>query len=89
MRIGFGSVFNDAALGYAWMEEPTEEVHTRADVLVSVSVLVGMVVVWLGYPVVDAILALAIAVLIALIFSKFFYMASMTSYYTFYLIDLI
>lgn len=29
----------------------------------------------------------AIAVLIALIFSKFFYMASMTSYYTFYLID--
>ena len=31
--------------------------------------------------------ALAIAVLIALIFSKFFYMASMTSYYTFYLIS--
>jgi FSR family fosmidomycin resistance protein-like MFS transporter len=30
--------------------------------------------------------AFAIAVLIALIFSKFFYMASMTSYYTFYLI---
>lgn len=30
---------------------------------------------------------LAIGVLIALIFSKFFYMASMTSYYTFYLID--
>lgn len=30
---------------------------------------------------------LTIAVLIALIFSKFFYMASMTSYYTFYLID--
>lgn len=30
---------------------------------------------------------LAIAVLIALIFSKFFYMASMTSYYTFYLIS--
>jgi FSR family fosmidomycin resistance protein-like MFS transporter len=30
---------------------------------------------------------LAIAVLIALVFSKFFYMASMTSYYTFYLID--
>lgn len=30
---------------------------------------------------------LAIAVLIALIFSKFFYMASMTSYYTFYLIN--
>ncbi len=29
----------------------------------------------------------AVAVLIALIFSKFFYMASMTSYYTFYLID--
>lgn len=32
-------------------------------------------------------LALVIGVLIALIFSKFFYMASMTSYYTFYLID--
>jgi len=31
--------------------------------------------------------ALVIAVLIALIFSKFFYMASMTSYYTFYLIS--
>lgn len=30
---------------------------------------------------------LAIAVLIALVFSKFFYMASMTSYYTFFLID--
>ena len=30
---------------------------------------------------------MAIAVLIALIFSKFFYMASMTSYYTFYLIS--
>ncbi len=30
---------------------------------------------------------LAIAVLVALIFSKFFYMASMTSYYTFYLMD--
>ena len=30
---------------------------------------------------------LAIAVLVALIFSKFFYMASMTSYYTFYLIE--
>jgi FSR family fosmidomycin resistance protein-like MFS transporter len=30
--------------------------------------------------------AVTIAVLIALIFSKFFYMASMTSYYTFYLI---
>jgi FSR family fosmidomycin resistance protein-like MFS transporter len=31
--------------------------------------------------------ALAVGVLIALIFSKFFYMASMTSYYTFYLIS--
>jgi len=29
----------------------------------------------------------ALAVLIALVFSKFFYMASMTSYYTFYLIE--
>lgn len=32
-------------------------------------------------------LSLAIAVLLALIFSKFFYMASLTSYYTFYLIE--
>jgi len=32
-------------------------------------------------------LVLAIAVLVALIFSKFFYMASMSSYYTFYLIE--
>jgi len=31
--------------------------------------------------------ATAIAVLVALVFSKFFYMASMTSYYTFYLIE--
>jgi len=31
--------------------------------------------------------AMAVAVLVALIFSKFFYMASMTSYYTFYLIE--
>jgi FSR family fosmidomycin resistance protein-like MFS transporter len=31
--------------------------------------------------------AFALAILIALIFSKFFYTASMTSYYTFYLID--
>jgi len=30
---------------------------------------------------------MAVAVLVALIFSKFFYMASMTSYYTFYLIE--
>lgn len=30
---------------------------------------------------------LAIAILVALVFSKFFYMASMTSYYTFYLIN--
>ena len=29
----------------------------------------------------------AIAVLLALIFSKYFYLASLTSYYTFYLID--
>ncbi len=32
-------------------------------------------------------IALALAVLIALIFSKFFYLASLTSYYTFYLIS--
>ena len=32
-------------------------------------------------------MALAITVLLALIFSKYFYLASITSYYTFYLID--
>ncbi|MDY0884440.1 MFS transporter [Dongia soli] len=32
-------------------------------------------------------IGMALAVLLALIFSKFFYMASITSYYTFYLID--
>ena len=32
-------------------------------------------------------IAFAVAVLMALIFSKFFYLASMTNYYTFYLID--
>jgi MFS transporter, FSR family, fosmidomycin resistance protein len=32
-------------------------------------------------------IAIAVAVLIALIFSKYFYLASLTSYYTFYLID--
>lgn len=32
-------------------------------------------------------IALSIAILLVLIFSKYFYMASMTSYYTFYLID--
>jgi FSR family fosmidomycin resistance protein-like MFS transporter len=39
-----------------------------------------------GSPLSRPRLALALAVLVALIFSKFFYMASMTSYYTFYLI---
>jgi len=42
-----------------------DALHTRADVLVSLSVIVGMIVVWLGYPIVDAILALIIAALIA------------------------
>ena len=42
-----------------------DALHTRADVLVSASVIVGMVVVRLGYPIVDAILALIIAALIA------------------------
>jgi FSR family fosmidomycin resistance protein-like MFS transporter len=36
---------------------------------------------------VGARLALALAVLVALVFSKFFYMAGMSSYYTFYLIE--
>ncbi|MGQ9681756.1 MAG: cation-efflux pump [Anaerolineae bacterium] len=42
-----------------------DAMHTRADVLVSVAVGVGMIVVRLGFPVVDAVLALVIAGLIA------------------------
>ena len=42
-----------------------DALHTRADVLVSVSVLIGIVVVQMGYPIADAILALFIAALIA------------------------
>ena len=42
-----------------------DSLHTRADVLVSISVAAGMIVVRLGYPVVDALLALVIAGLIA------------------------
>ena len=42
-----------------------DALHTRADVLVSLSVGAGLVLVRLGYPVVDALLALGIAVLIA------------------------
>lgn len=41
-----------------------DAMHTRADVLVSISVLVGIIVIRMGYPVVDAILALFIAVMI-------------------------
>ncbi|HWM72035.1 MAG TPA: MFS transporter [Steroidobacteraceae bacterium] len=40
-----------------------------------------------GSPVGSRKVALAIAVLLALIFSKYFYLASLTSYYTFYLIN--
>ncbi|MFH1084514.1 MAG: cation diffusion facilitator family transporter [Chloroflexota bacterium] len=42
-----------------------DSLHTRADVLVSAAVLVGMMMVRLGYPIVDPILALVIAALIA------------------------
>ncbi|MBC7236669.1 MAG: cation-efflux pump [Chloroflexi bacterium] len=41
-----------------------DSLHTRADVLVSFSVLVGMIVVRLGFPIVDPILALIIALVI-------------------------
>jgi FSR family fosmidomycin resistance protein-like MFS transporter len=40
-----------------------------------------------GSPVSSRKVAVAIAVLLALIFSKYFYLASLTSYYTFYLIN--
>ncbi len=39
--------------------------HTRADVLVSVGVLVGLIVVSLGYPIVDPIIAVILAFFIA------------------------
>lgn len=42
-----------------------DALHTRADVLVSLSVIGGMIVVRLGYPIVDTILALMIAGVIA------------------------
>jgi FSR family fosmidomycin resistance protein-like MFS transporter len=40
-----------------------------------------------GVPLPSRKVALAVAVLVALIFSKFFYLASLSSYYTFYLIS--
>lgn len=42
-----------------------DALHTRADILVSVGVLLGLIVVRLGYPIVDTILAVIIAFLIA------------------------
>jgi cation diffusion facilitator family transporter len=41
-----------------------DAMHTRADIYISLSVVAGLVAVRLGYPVVDPLLALAIAVLI-------------------------
>ncbi|MFQ6059613.1 MAG: cation diffusion facilitator family transporter [Anaerolineae bacterium] len=42
-----------------------DALHTRADIYISVSVIVGLVVVRAGYPIIDVLLALAIAVAIA------------------------
>lgn len=42
-----------------------DAMHTRADIFVSVGVMAGLVVVRLGYPILDTILAVGIAVLIA------------------------
>lgn len=42
-----------------------DALHTRADIFVSISVAAGLVVIWLGYPVMDVLMALGIAVLIA------------------------
>lgn len=42
-----------------------DALHTRADVYVSISVIAGLIAVRLGFPIVDPILALIIAVLIA------------------------
>jgi cation diffusion facilitator family transporter len=42
-----------------------DALHTRADIYVSLSVMGGLIAVWLGYPLVDPLLALAIAGVIA------------------------
>ena len=42
-----------------------DALHTRADIYVSISVMAGLIAVRLGFPIVDPILALIIAVLIA------------------------
>ena len=42
-----------------------DALHTRASILVSISVLVGLGFVWLGYPQVDTLLAIFIALVIA------------------------
>lgn len=42
-----------------------DALHTRADIYVSISVIAGLITVKLGFPIVDPILALIIAVLIA------------------------
>jgi cation diffusion facilitator family transporter len=49
--------------------------HTASDILVSLSVLVGFLFIWLGYPVADAIIALLIAALIARMGVKILYEA--------------
>jgi cation diffusion facilitator family transporter len=42
-----------------------DAMHTRADIYISVSVIGGLIAVYLGYPIIDPLLALVIAVLIA------------------------
>jgi cation diffusion facilitator family transporter len=42
-----------------------DSLHTRSDVLTSCAVLISLVAVWLGYPVLDAVGGLVIAVFIA------------------------
>ena len=42
-----------------------DAMHTKADIYISVSVIAGLIAVYLGYPIVDPLLALVIAVLIA------------------------
>lgn len=42
-----------------------DALHTRADIFVSLSVVAGLIVVWLGFPLADPILALIVALFIA------------------------
>ncbi len=55
-----------------------DALHTRSDALVSVSVIIGLVVVQMGFPVADAIVSLIVGVAIAVSAAEVFHAASTT-----------